>query len=153
MGEVGATKFDPSIESGRADITSATIFDWPKILAILSVVDIDPTSRSVERTIAGFARWSHAVESVSAIFDTSKNEYTIYDIPIKPAEEVFNLEQIEKNRETGEINDKIREYVDLLGGNSEMREWNFVSNLDEFILVNGVRQEVQDIIKLALEVE
>ena len=97
------------------------------------------------------AQMEHKPQTV--IFDTSKNEYTIYDIPIKPAEEVFNLEQIEKNRETGEINDKIREYVDLLGGNSEMREWNFVSNLDEFILVNGVRQEVQDIIKLALEVE
>jgi len=85
-----------------------------------------------------------------AIFDTDKNEYIIYKIPIKPAKEVFNLEQIEKNRETGEINDKIREYVDLLGGNSEMREWDFVKNLDEFIKKHSVKQEVQDIIKLTL---
>ena len=90
-------------------------------------------------------------ESQVAIFDTDKNEYIIYKIPIKPAAEVFNLEQIEKNKETGEINDKIREYVDLLGGNSEMREWDFARNLDEFIIANNVKQEVQDIIKLTLE--
>jgi len=92
-------------------------------------------------------------ESQVAIFDTDKNEYIIYKIPIKPAAEVFNLEQIEKNKETGEINDKIREYVDLLGGNSEMREWDFVKNLDDYITLNSIRQEVQDIIKLTLEVE
>jgi len=85
-----------------------------------------------------------------AILDTSKNEYKIYYIPIKPAEEVFNIEQIEKNRETGEINDKIREYVDLLGGNSEMREWDFVKNLDEFMKSRNIKPSVVEIIRQAL---
>lgn len=87
-----------------------------------------------------------------AIYDTNTKTYELFEIPILPSSEVFNLEEVKKIKDHKEIDTSIKEYVDILNGNdSETKELNFVSNLDRFVTKNNVRESVASIIKSTLE--
>lgn len=87
-----------------------------------------------------------------AIYDTDTKTYELFEVPIAPSHEVFNLEEVKKIKDHKEIDTSIKEYVDILNGNdSETKELNFVSNLDRFITKNNVRESVASIIKSTLE--
>lgn len=86
-----------------------------------------------------------------AIYDTHTKTYELFEVPIEPAESVFNLEEVEKIKDHKEIDTSIKEYVDILNSDSDTKELNFVSNLDNFMTKNKVRKSVVSIIKSTLE--
>lgn len=88
-----------------------------------------------------------------AIYDTDTKTFEIHDIPIEPTENVFNLEEVLKNKDKKETSEQIKEYIDILSADSGAKEFSFVDNLNNFILKNEIRQSVQDIIKSALEIK
>lgn len=87
-----------------------------------------------------------------AIFDTDTKTYKLFEVPITPSSEAFDLEIIAKTKDHKEIDTSIKEYVDILNGtDSETKELNFVSNLDRLIAKYNVRESVVSIIKSTLE--
>lgn len=88
-----------------------------------------------------------------SIFDTDTKTYELFEIPCEPSSVVFNLEEVEKNKDKKETSEQIKEYIDILSADSGAREFSFVDNLNSFMLKNEIRKEVQDIIKSTLEVK
>jgi len=84
------------------------------------------------------------------LFDTDAKTYELFKVPIEPPENVFNLEEVEKAKKHKDENGKIKDYIDVLSQDAETREWNFVSNLEEFVKSNGIKESVAKIIKSTL---
>lgn len=78
------------------------------------------------------------------IYDTSDRIFTEHKIPIKPFEQVFDLEKAEAEKER---NEKMEAFVDRLTGEAELEGLDFVKNMHTFVEKNkdeidGATQEI-----------
>ena len=86
-------------------------------------------------------------EPCYVIYDTDKRKYEIFKIPVKPAEEVFDMQKIEIEKER---DDKLTAFVDGLIEGEELG-LNFQDNLYSVLNENKVSKEVTDIINEAMK--
>ena len=77
------------------------------------------------------------------LYEIPTNNWTEIDIPIKPAEEVFKIEQVIKTKERDE---KLEAFVEGLSVHKEMG-LSFEDNLNSYLIANEISQPIQDIIK------
>ena len=76
------------------------------------------------------------------IYDTDKQTYKVHYIPIQPAEEVFDMQKIEVEKERDE---KLIAFVDGLIDREDM-DLSFDMNLDTILKKNKVSKEIVTII-------
>ena len=77
------------------------------------------------------------------IFDTDTRKYEIIDVPIEPAEKVFKLSNVIKEKERDE---KIEAFVNGLSEQKEM-SLSFEDNLNIYVKENKIDSKIVDIIK------
>lgn len=81
------------------------------------------------------------------IFNTYDKSYKVLDVPIEPAEKVFRLEKVEKQKEADE---KIKAFVEGLQEDREIG-LDFESNILSAIVKNKVPESIKQIILKAME--
>lgn len=86
-----------------------------------------------------------------AIYDTETKKYELFEVPISPASEVFNLEEIKYKKEVAKENEKIKEYINLLSESNEENEWDYVDNLINFMYSANTSDEIKEIVLSTLE--
>ncbi len=86
-----------------------------------------------------------------AIFDTDKNNYELFDVPIQPASAVFNLDEIKNKKEEVLETDKIKEYISLLSNKDEKTTYDYVNNLNNFMEQNQTSKVVKEIVVSTLK--
>lgn len=80
---------------------------------------------------------------ISVIFDTKTRSFSWLPIEIVPAEKVFTMEKIERNRE---INKELTSFISSLSEQKEIG-LSFMDNLNEYAKINSIDQKVIEIIK------
>jgi len=86
-----------------------------------------------------------------AIFDTDTNTYELFDVPIKSAPIVFNLDEIKSKNKIALETDKIKEYISLLSNKDEKTTYDYVNNLHEFMEQNQTNDVVKEIVVSTLK--
>ena len=86
-----------------------------------------------------------------AIYNTDTRNYELFEVPIKPASEVFNLEEIKYKKEVAQENAKIKEYINILSNDGEKQEWNYIDNLHNFMYSANTNDAVKEIVLSTLE--
>jgi DNA repair protein SbcD/Mre11 len=77
------------------------------------------------------------------LYDTATVDWSEINIPIKPAEEVFKMEQVMKTKERDE---KLEAFVEGLSSHKEMG-LSFEENLLSYMAANNVDPSIQEIIR------
>jgi len=82
------------------------------------------------------------------IYDTVSREAIRYDIPVKPFEEIMNIEDAVEDKKHDE---RMAAYIKTLDGNVEIKGMKFKMNLKTYIAANEVEEGVQDIFGEVIE--
>ena len=83
---------------------------------------------------------------ICVVYDTENKDYKTFKVPIKPIEEVFNLDLVENRKK----NKELEVFIESLP-NSDSFDLDFVQNLLSYLRKNKVSSNIENIIKEVLE--
>ena len=82
------------------------------------------------------------------VYDTNSKKIEIIEIPIKPVDEVFNLDAYEFR---DDVNESIKNFVNSLKNDQEIESLDYVQNLVHYMEKEGIKSQIRDIVMSTLE--